>query len=97
MAFSFGRGSVPTLGRGSDVRSAHYGGVLRVSGDYRLIVTPNGARYCLQRLSSPRAGWKVVSWALSLLVLIGRFPVGLAFDDLAALPVNPAHVARGWA
>jgi hypothetical protein len=96
MAFSFGRGIVPTLNRGGDTRTSNYGGVLRLSGDYRLIVSRDGSRYILQHHPFARADWNVKAWALSLSVLIGRFPAGLSFDDLATLPDSPSQVSRSW-
>jgi hypothetical protein len=96
MAFSFGRGAVPTLEKGIDTRSSNYGGVLRLSGDYRLIVSRDGSRYILQHHPFARADWNVKAWALSLSVLIGRFPDGLFFEDLPGLPDNPKEVSRSW-
>ena len=94
MPFSFGRGAVYTSNKGSDSRTGNYAYVLAASGDYRLIVTLNGARYCLQHQPFKGSGWNVVSWAVSLSVLIGRFPSGLAFEGLSGLPENPLDVPR---
>lgn len=77
--FSFG------AAKSADQRKAGYKLVLRECGEFRLILTLKGARYCLQsRLPSGR--FQVVAWSQSLSELKVRFPDGVAFANLAALP-----------
>jgi hypothetical protein len=96
MAFSFGRGIVYSDKKGRDTRSSNYIGILRVSGDYRLITSANGARYILQHHPFPTADWNVKAWALSLSILVGRFPAGLVFEDLGSLPELPIDLPPEW-
>jgi len=84
----------------ADTRNENYAGTLRRAGDYRLIVVGTGLRFDLQ-LRVPAYGfgvqYRTVRHSKTLSALVAKFPEGVAFDDLSALPDDPSKVPRPWA
>lgn len=81
-------------------RDADYHGVLLADGDLRLIVSPNGKRYLLQRAAIGPKGEKtymVLRHRKWLSKLVSDLPQGMAETATATLPENACDFPRPWA
>lgn len=76
--------------------SPEFHGVLRVSTEGRLSVSPNGTRYLWQE-PGPDGRFAVKRWRKSLALLLRDLPEDVAAWAAASLPDDPGAVERPWA
>jgi len=74
-----------------------YHGVIAETDHARLIVSPNGVKYCVQVPEGDGPGWRVVNWRKSLGKLVPDMPPELAAQVPAQTPDRAADFERPWA
>lgn len=77
--------------------SATYHGVIAKTQSARLIVSPNGSRYCIQHPVDAGGQWAVVKWRKVLSLLVSDMPPELAARLPADTPENASDWPRPWA
>jgi len=77
--------------------SGAYHGVIAQIEDARLIVSPNGCKYCVQVPEGDGSEWRVVNWRKQLGKLLPDMPPELAALVPAQTPDRAADFERPWA